>query len=59
MEDLTEKYLGTESVNNFNSEEEIVEFFSLENCLKMWGPGDYSDREDAITQMVSLWKEAV
>ena len=49
-------WLGTASISDFGSEEEIRDYFTQENAENMWGPGEYFDAEEIAEYAVQLWK---
>lgn len=50
-----DKWLGSSSLSDFTSEDEVREYFTQENAENMWGPGDYSDAADVCEYAVEKW----
>lgn len=54
-----EKWLGTESINCFENETEIREYFSRENLNRMWPESEISEGERllALDSAIDLWNQ--
>ncbi len=50
-------WLGSDSVSEFKSEDQIREYFSIPNLRKMFGKdANISEREIALNQCLAEWK---
>jgi len=59
-EDQIDRYLGNSSVSEFDSIQEIKNYFKLENLIMMFGPdNDFSDAKMVMDDVIELWTDRI